>query len=289
MNVKIVLLCLLPWLVLDSAQAQVKVSVLLDQEQFLPGEAVPVKVRIINHSGQTLHLGEDDRWLRLSVMAEESFVVERNGEVPVTGRFELPPSKMATKEVDLAPYFVLSRPGRYSVVASVWITEWNQTLTSPPSSFDIIQGTKLWERTFGVPNSARPGGAPEVRKYLLQQANHLRTQIVLYARITSADEEHTLKVVPIGPMVSFSEPRALLDKASNLHVLYQSGPRISTYFALTPEGEVLARDKYEYSGTRPRLAAAEDGTVNVKGGIKMPTAADSEPDGDSIHQQHNDG
>ena len=289
MNLRLALLCLLPWLIAPASLAQVRVSVILDQDQFLPGEAVPVKVRVINHSGQTLRFGEGSSWLKLTVQTHDSFIVEQTGEVPVTGIFELPPSKMATKELDIAPYFTLSRPGRYSVVATVLIQEWHQTLTSTPVSFDVINGTKLWERAFGLPNSALPDGSPEVRKYLLQQANHFRTQIKLYARITDASEAHTLAVVPIGPMVSFSEPKALVDKNSNLHVLYQSGPHISTYFAIDPDGKVLEQEKFEYTSSRPRLFAAEDGTVSVKGGMQMPKEPSSSSIPESVDPENEDG
>ena len=268
---------------------QVRVAVLLDQEQFLPGESVPVKVRIINHSGQTLWLGRDNDWLRMTVEAEDSFVVSRLGEPEVAGMFELPPSKMATKVVDIAPHFVTDRPGRYSVTATVRFQDWNQTLTSDPVEFDIINGSILWERVFGVPDSTRPDGSPEVRKYLLQQANHIRSRIVLYARVTDATGDRTLGVVPIGPMVSFSDPRALVDKDSNLHVLYQSGPRISTYFCMNPEGRPLKHERHEYSATRPRLVASEDGTVSVQGGVRVPTAPQDPPPGESTDQKDDEG
>jgi len=144
MNLRKLLICLLPFLIATSCFGQVKVSVILDQQQFLPGEDVPVKVRIINHSGQTLFFGENNQWLRVSIQAQDSFVVRNTGDVPVRGVFELPPSKMATKELNIAPYFDLNRPGRYEVVATVRIEEWNQTITSMPASFDVISGSKLW-------------------------------------------------------------------------------------------------------------------------------------------------
>ena len=43
--------------VLAPASAQVTVEVSLDQDQFLPGEAIIAAVRITNRSGQTLRLG----------------------------------------------------------------------------------------------------------------------------------------------------------------------------------------------------------------------------------------
>jgi len=289
MSLKTAWICLLPWLCVLSAWGQVKVSVLLDQNQFLPGEAVPVKVRIVNHSGQTLSFTPDSNWLRITLQAEDSFIVEQTGEVPATGYFELPPSKMATKELDIESFFTLSRPGRYSVVVTVRIKEWNQTITSEPTKFDLISGTKLWERAFGVPNSALADGSPEVRKYLLQQANHLRTQIRLYVRITDASEDRTFRVVPIGPIVSFSEPKALLDKDSNLHVLYQSGPRVSTYFAINPDGRILTQERIEYSASRPRLDPAEDGTITVKGGIRMPQAPVESPPPEPAKLKNDEG
>jgi len=281
MSPKTPLLCALLCLVASGSYGQVKVSAFLDQDQFLPGEAVPLKVRVVNHSGQTLRFGEDNTWLRISVQAKDSFIVEQTGEVPATGFFELPPSKMATKELDIAPYFTLSRPGRYLIVASVHIKEWNQTITSDPAEFDLINGTKLWEKAFGVPNTSLADGSPQVRKYLLQQANHLRTQIQLYVRITDISEEHTFGVVPIGPMVSFSEPKAFLDKDSNLHVLYQSGPRVSTYYAIDPDGKVLTEEKLEYSSSRPRLLVSEDGTVAVRGGVRLPQEPEKPSEQDS--------
>ena len=288
MNARI-LLWLLPWLVAPSLWGQVKVTVMADQEQFLPGEAVKIKVRLVNHSGQTLQFGKDNEWLRLSVQTDDSFIVSRLGEIPVDSPFVLPPSKMATLERNIGPYFTLTRPGRYSVTATVRIDEWGQTITSDPGSFNIISGTKLWEQTFGLPGSRQEGGSPEVRKYLLQQANYLRSQIRLYARITDVSEERTFGVVAIGPMVSFSRPRAVLDGDSNLHVLYQSGPRVCTYCKLNPDGEVLDYEKREYSGVRPRLSAAEDGTVSVEGGVRLPQPSDGPPPPEPESQENEKG
>jgi hypothetical protein len=271
------LLWIFPWLLLPSLWGQVKVSVQLDQEQFLPGEEISIKVRVVNHSGQTLTFGKDNRWLQISVQAADSFVVSRLGDVPVEGRFELPPSKMATKVLDISPYFAMTQPGRYTIVAMVLVEEWGETLTSLPESFDVISGRKLWEQAFGLPNSFRADGSPEVRKYLLQQANYVRSQIRLYARITDLAEEQTFGVVPIGPMVSFSRPTALVDGDSNLHVLYQSGPRVSTYCKLDPDGEILIYEKREYSAAKPRLSATEDGNVTVIGGVALRLRPESRP------------
>jgi len=149
---------------LGSAGAQVTVEVLQDQDQFLQGEALLAKVRVTNRSGQILHLGDTEDWVSFSVESREGAPVTKLGEVPVAGAFTLDSSKMGTKHVDLTPYFSAMPPGRYSIIATVRIKEWDRQITSAPRHFDVIEGTHLWEQEFGVPNSAgATNSSPEVR------------------------------------------------------------------------------------------------------------------------------
>jgi hypothetical protein len=258
--------------------AQVTVEVTLEQEQFLGGEALSAAVRITNRSGQTLRLGTEPDWLTFLVESRDGFIVAKTGEVPVLGEFTLESSKVATRHVDLAPYFAISHPGRYSVTATVRVKAWDATLNTKPKSFDIIQGAKLWSEEFGVPAAANgTNQSPEVRKYTLQQANYLRTQLRLYLRLTDAAESKVIKVFSLGPMVSFSEPEPQLDKFSNLHLLYQNGARSFSYTMISPDGDVLVRQTYDYSNTRPRLQTDQDGKFSVAGGARRVTSNDWPP------------
>src|SRR5581483_3644286 len=119
--------------------AQVEVQVVLDQNQFLPGEAIPAAVRVINHSGQTLRFGKEN-WLTFSVEARDGFIVLKNGEAPIAHDFELESSKVATVRVDIAPYFNISQLGHYTVTAAVNIDQWSTEVTSAPKKFDVIRG-----------------------------------------------------------------------------------------------------------------------------------------------------
>src|SRR5438046_2726052 len=136
---------------LVAARAQVTIEVLQEQDQFLPGESMPTAVRITNRSGQTLRLGAEEDWLTFSIEGRAGTVVSKMGDAPVAGEFALASSKRATKRVDLAPYFALTQPGRYSIVATVRIKDWDHDLASRPKDFDIIEGAKLWEQEVGVP------------------------------------------------------------------------------------------------------------------------------------------
>lgn len=255
--------------------AQVTVEVVLDQDQFLSGESIPAAVRVTNRSGQTLRLGNDPEWLTFMVESRDGFIVVKTGEVPVLGEFTLESSKMATRRVDLAPYFALTQLGRYNVTATVRVKEWDARVASPPKGFDVINGAKLWSQEFGVPLAeGRTNRVPEVRKYTLQQANYLRTQLRLYVRVTDAAESKVLKVLPIGPMVSFGQPEAQLDKFSNLHVLHQVGARTFSYAVINPDGGFILLQTYDYANSRPRLQVNDGGKLGVAGGIRRVTRND---------------
>src|SRR5262245_14672691 len=165
--------------------AQVTAEVLLEQEQFLPGESVSVAVRITNRSGQTLHLGNEVDWLTFEIETREGTVVAKTGEVPVVGKFDLESSQKATKRVDIGPYFALGRAGRYVITAVIKLKNWDQEITTRPKNFFIIGGTKLWEQEVGIPKTGQGSDAtPELRRYTLQQANYLRKELRLYLRVT---------------------------------------------------------------------------------------------------------
>jgi hypothetical protein len=131
----------------------------------------------------------------------------------------------------------------------------------------VIEGAKLWSQTFGLPVPAGvTNQPPEVRQYTLEEANYLRSQLRMYVKVTDEAEAHIFKVRAIGPMVSFSQPEAQLDRLSHLHVLFQSGARIFTYAEINPDGDVVRQEIYDYFNTHPRLHTDDSGNITVFGG-----------------------
>ncbi|HTR41403.1 MAG TPA: hypothetical protein VMH87_07275 [Pseudomonadales bacterium] len=248
--------------------AQVSVSVTMDQEHFLPGESVPVYVHITNRSGETLHLGADNVWLSFLVESKDGPVVSKKSDPPVYGPFDLGTSEVATKRVDLGPYFGLGSDGRFKVTATVHIGTWNTDITSPSQDFDVIHGSELWAQTFGVPNSQASNSPPDVRKYTLIEANYLRDQLRLYVQVTDESSASVVKVRAIGPMISFGQPEAQLDPASDLHVLYQDGATTFIYAIVNPNGEIIKQDRYNYVKSHPRLHQEDNGSITVQGGVR---------------------
>jgi hypothetical protein len=252
--------------------AQVSVDLVLDQEQFLRDESLPVKVQINNRSGQKLTLGNEAEWLSFEIESLDGGLVSRTGDIPVNGDLNLESAMVGTRKIDLLPYYDLSKPGRYVISATVKIKNWDKEFTSKRKNFDVVRGSKLWEQEFGVPTQ----GIPEVRKYALQQANYLK-RLMLYVRVSDQSDNRVFRVMPVGPLVSFSHPEAQIDKQSNLHVLFQTGARAFFYAVVSPNGEVMDRQTYEYAASRPILKGSDDGKIFVSGGVRRLAAGEVAP------------
>lgn len=248
--------------------AQVSVQLTTDQDEFLPGEAIPLAVKITNRSGQPIHFGNDPAWLTFSVESTDGFIVIKNSEVPVLDSLDLESSQMGTiRNINIQPYFTLSKPGRYKVTTTLRIKAWGMQLTSPEKVFDVISGVKLWTTVFGLPTTS---GLPQMRRYSLEEANFLRDQLRLYVQVGDTDEAQVFKVSALGPMVSFGQPEAKVDRLSQLHVLWQTGGQTFSYTVVNTDGTVIQQDTYDKFSSRPRLTVTDSGDVVVTGGNRRP-------------------
>jgi hypothetical protein len=263
---KTLIICLLALAALGRASAQVQLELAQDQSQFMPQEAIRLTAKISNTSGQTIHLGTDPDWLTFDVESIDKEIVSKNSEVPVVDPFDLESSQMGIKHVDLQPYFQLNRIGRYKVTATMRIKSWGLTVSSTPIYFDIIHGAELWSQRFGVMVSTN--ATPEPRKYTLIKANFLREQLRLYLQVGNADDTQIYTITPLGPMVSFSTPEQLVDRQTQLHVLWQTGAQSFSYTVAAADGSIILRDTYDNFNSRPHLTVATDGEVEVTGGVR---------------------
>lgn len=257
------------------ARAQVSIEITQEQDSFLPGESLPVAVRITNLSGQTLRLGGESNWLSFSVEMADGKTVERVCEPNVMGEFELATGKIATRRVDLAPCQAPDRIGRYTLSATIRIPNWDNAVLSQPKSFDIIDGVKLWEQVVGIPKTGgESSGAPELRRYTLLQTDQFHGRMRLYLRVTDSPGNRILRTVVVGPMHSFSRPEPQLDKSSNLHLLYADGPHSCSYTVFTPDGDLILRQTHDFGESRPKLRMDDQGNFAVTGGIRRVTSRD---------------
>lgn len=262
--------------------AQVSVQVELDQEQYLVRESIIAAVRIVNFSGQTLRLGRSPDWLTFDVEAADGSYLHKLGDPPVVHEFEVPNSARATRRVNLTPWFELNKLGRYKVIATVRIPELSQEITSSPGYLNLTGGALLWQQPFGWrPRVEGQPGPTEIRHYSLVQAMN-RQHATLYVRISDEYDNQILRVEPLGQLLGFSRPEPQIDRASRLHVLWQTGARTFSYNQIDPEGQLLLRRTYQYASNRPRLRTGEDGEVRVVGGSPISQPNDFPPREDEV-------
>ena len=252
--------------------AQLSVEILLDQQQFLKDESMPLKVRITNRSGQTVQFGKEKDWLTFTAESRDGYTVSKLREPSVPGEFSLESATVATRRVDVGSAFDFGHTGRYTIAATVKVPEWEKEISSRPVLVEVVRGTKVWEQEFGVPAKE---GAPEMRKFILQQARFIK-DLTLYARVTDPDENHTYQVYPLGTLVSFSRPEAQVDRESKLHVLFQNGPHTFLYSVVDPNGALVSRNIYDIDNrSSARLKAASNGDIFVSGGTRRITQQES--------------
>lgn len=262
-----------------SAVAQlngVTAELLTGQGEYLPGEAVDLKVRVLNRSGQEIVLGADNNWVTISIVSENNDVCPKLGDMPVAGQFSLQSGEMGTRTFNPTPYFDFHTQGRYKVTGRIRLPQWNEEIVCKTTAFTVADGVPLpglANLQFGLPPA--PGAsntAPEVRTYSLLKTTYLK-DLKLYFRLTESTGR-VLKVFPIATMTSFSVPEAQIDRFNNLHVLSQIGAKAFIYCVLNPDGHWIARQTYVYTDRRPELRVTDDGQIFVLGGAREISASD---------------
>ena len=187
----------------------------------------------------------------------------------MASEFTLESSKAGIRRANLTPYFDFRQPGRYQIIATVKIPQWEKEVVSNPVSFDITAGTKLKELNFGVPSQAT-NAAPEMRKYILQQAIYLK-EMKLYFRLTDSTGANTYRLFPIARMVTFSELGSAGGSSKAICMFFTRPARAPSIIASSILTAKSSRAKSTNTPcTRPTLKLHDDGKIFVAGGALTP-------------------
>lgn len=253
--------------------AQIRVDIDTNQDRYLAYEDIYVYVTISNFSGRDLLLGESEDWLSFYAKSQTGHIIRKEGQPEVKGAFIVKNSHEAMKVVSIVKNFDFSKKDQYMIQVVAKIPGFEDEYVSNEASFFIVNGVKLWEQVFGLPQSD-PNQSPELRKYSLYQATQ-KKKIYLYFRLSDPNDHYVYRVYPIGTMLSFSEPQAQLDGNSHLHVLNQFGARSFAYYEFSPLGEKLKQQTYQLQqGRKPKLGFKSAEGISVYDGVRVPHQTD---------------
>jgi hypothetical protein len=247
---------------LNVVAAPLTVQVRSAKDTFLVYEAIPVTVSIHNYSSRSLQLEESNQesWLDFVVLDENNSIVHALGH-PVFGQPVLiPPGETVSQTIDVLPLYELRERGAYRIQAVVKSPLGN--VESAPLRVWLTNGRELWTQEVGLPTAE---GTPEQFRTYTLLAYRGPHDDSLFVGVRDDARQVVYSLVSLGSFLSTVAPQPRADRAGNLHVLYQNGPRSFGYVKVDPSAKALERAAYSDFASSPTLTV-NDGEVSVTGG-----------------------
>ena len=250
-----------------NAHAQLlNVTMTTDRNNFLPNQAVVVKLTIRNNSSQNVLLADGADWIQFSAHDGRGIPVLRNGNPPQGKPVLVGNWKSQVWTYQLAPIFDFSKPGVFTIQARIKIRQFNNfMLDVRPLKFQVVAGVKIAEMRRGVA-PRQVGQSPDLRTYTLRSTRvHGRTHLFLRVEGTRGNEMRIYNVLDLGRKVPFGKPQMEMDPKGVTHVFCQFYAKNFRYYQVDAEGQLLVRQSYFFNKYPPALVRGEDGRVGITG------------------------
>jgi hypothetical protein len=240
------------------AAAQVKINLTLNHKVYVQFEPVVAKADLNCRFGRMVVLnGEGDNpTFHLTVRDEYGHELARLPDAPRYEPLLSNGDAQITVTNNLLRSYPMAQPGYYSVEARV---EWmGRNFRSEKTHIEIVPGREVTRITGSVPadDSQRTWRVLHVNR---GQQDHLLLRI--------DDEAASLcfGVYALGRSVINEQPELALDASGNLHVLFQTAPRIFRHSVFTPFGVMIDDQKFGQDFKLVRLKGQPDGSVKAEG------------------------
>ena len=229
----LVALVLLPGMLMQ-AMAQLEVQLNAPRKEFVPGENVPLVVTITNHTDASVALKNipGRSWLHLELSRYGELTPIPPESTPRYPDITITPGSRRAFTITLKPHYSLNREGSYRASVTLRLPDMHTTYSSNSTSFSLSAGGTL--RKFTV--QARGQRLVTSLKLLSQKGINY-----IFGQVMNADTRIPLGACLLGQYLNFMEPKVLLDRAQNVHVLMQSTPEFYTYAVMDTFG---ARKQY---------------------------------------------
>lgn len=259
------LVCVVICLLAPTVQAQISVRMKMSKSQYIEYEPVLATVTITNRTGRDLVIRSEQKgrgvisWLDFSMKNRRGTTMSPYSPFNYKA-LQIPVGRSATQTVDLSALYRVTELGMYSGRAVIRLPG-GGVFGSNRINFNVTKGSPIYTQRVGDPRTQ------SVREYKLSIANTNRKSN-LYVHTTDVSKGRVLRAFRVGEVLTFRKPKATVDGANNLHVLYLSTPKVYTHARVSPEGRYLGSTYYVAAGNRqPSLQTFDDGNVVVAGGI----------------------
>lgn len=255
-NIYHILLTLISLLLCSQAFAQVELRLQPVRKDFIVGENVALRLTIINQTDASVALRNTPGrpWLNFSLTKRGE-----NGPVsPIaTGRFPevvLTPGSTRSFEFNLKSLYRLGTAGNYAAVATIRMPDGQSTYSSNRGLFTLTNGGRV--RDFNIQARGQ-------RITLSLRLAVVNGKECLFGQAISKDTNQVIGACYLAEYLNFMEPRVLLDRAQNLHMLCQSSPDFFTYSVMTTHGTRSSAKLYKRAGGVVDLISTGKGIMPI--------------------------
>ncbi|MDD5261640.1 MAG: hypothetical protein PHD76_07290 [Methylacidiphilales bacterium] len=240
------------------AQLQIKLS--QDRTVYLLYEPMEFTVSLTNTTDESIVLsrdpGSDEDWLNFMIFTvnKEKIHSENTLTVPAS---TIPPGETLKVPINVTPYFAIRSTGSYTVQAVVNIPGRRPLLTSE-LYFSVGKGDVVWKKELYNEGTKR---VYSLIRFLENNDSNL------YLRVEDPDINTVYTTIRLGKLTAYADPVVEFDKDQNIHIVHTVGAKTSRYTMANSKGKILKQEDRTVGDTKPTLAKAADGTVQLVGGI----------------------
>jgi hypothetical protein len=260
--------------------AQLQVSIELDRDSYVNMEPTIATVTVLNQAGKDIVLGgpSGGSWLQMDMRElapghpEGRMISGRGGQEPRPSTVVLKDGAITQRKIDLQAYYDMA-PGQYAVNCAVYFSDLDRWIGPKDVTTLLIASPRkpLFSQTVGMSTAS---GGSSYRKYKIfgspctfKENGKPKPRNLLYFQLADEVTDETIMVYPLGELLRVYEPQPAVDVENNLHVVYQTTPKLFSHAVLTPTGVLKSFEQHETVGSsRPTLMRSPSGQMAVKGG-----------------------
>lgn len=249
----------------QSAQAQLQVTLDIKRRFFMMYEPIIATVTIKNLTGRDLLLADSpsQSWFGFQINRPDGQLVPPIDPDYRLHSFVLPMGETVKRRIALNNLFPICEAGMFRIRAQIYLSTLEKYYQSQLVNIELSEGKTVWQQTVGVPEGMEGAGGTR-RLSLLTFRDSEYTS--LYARVENIDTGAISSTMPLGRVIAGMDPDAQVDLQNNLHILQVAGPKMYHYTCVGLNGEVLQQNNYTSAKVRPVLRRNAAGVVVVKGG-----------------------